>query len=267
MSNLLADKLTLDLICGIVRIKCPPKHNPAKVGRPFEYKIRDCASKILIILQTGQSWRSMGKGYSTYNKAHNLWSDKGVYREAFDSLQKMKEFANSMGTDFYIDASVIRNKCGIEDISHCYKIKCKRSSKITVIMGSNGLPVSLCVSKSSVHDINFVLPALNKIKLRKRKIKSLVGDTGYMSLPLKNELRSKGINLIYGQKRNLIDPIIWNNKEKKLFDKRYKVEGIFSTLYSNRRLNVRYERKTNCFESFIHLAMIHMIFKKLGPIK
>ena len=95
-----------------------------------------------------------------------------------------------METAFYIDACVLRNKCGHDEISHCYKIKAKRSTKITIIVGSNGLPISLCVAKSSVHDVKFVMPALAQIKFRKRKIKTLIGDKGYQSTQFRTDFRS-----------------------------------------------------------------------------
>ena len=57
-----------------------------------------------------------------------------------------------------------------------------------------------------------------------------------------------------------------NDKEKRLLEERFRVEGTFNTILSNRRLNVRYEQKVKHFESFIYLAMVNMIFTKLGPL-
>lgn len=256
-----AKKFTIQLICDLIKHKYYSKKETR--GRPIKRTIHECVENILKVLRTGQQWDSLGKGYSTYHKRFCQWSTDGIFEEAFYALQKISNFANSMGTCFYIDACVIRNKCGSDDVSYCPKIKCKRSCKITVIVGSNGLPISLVVSKASVHDVQFVLPALSRIKLRKRKIKTLVGDKGYLSLPLKKKLAPTGTNLLYGQRKNLKAPIIWTPKEQKHMDNRFLVESFFSTLLFNRRLNVRYERKSKHFESMIYLAMVQMISKKV----
>lgn len=262
VSKKLATSLTVDLICGLLKITYPH----IWFGRPLTYSFRTCVEKIVQVLQTGQQWESVGTGWSSFHKRFTEWSDANIFSDAFYLIQKIPSFANAMGTSFYIDACVIRNKCGRDEISYCYKIKCKRSVKISVIIGSNGLPVSLCVSKSSVHDVKFVLPALSKIKLRTRKIKTLIADKGYQSIKLRKDFKKQGINYIYHQKKNLTRPFILTLKEKVLFDKRYTVEGAFSTILANRRLNVRYEQKQKHFESFIYLAMIHTIYKKLGPL-
>ena len=46
----------------------------------------------------------------------------------------------------------------------------------------------------------------------------------------------------------------------------YGLNGINCLCY-RRRLNVRYEQKVKHFESFIYLAMIDLIFTKLGPLE
>jgi len=256
------NKQTVKLICDLIKIKCS-----CVKRRPLIHSVEECVENILKVLKTGQQWYTLGNGYSTYHKRFCEWSDKEVFSEAFYLLQKIPNFANSMGTSFSIDSCVIRNKCGREDISYCYKIKCKRSVKMTIIVGDNGLPVSLNVSKSSVHDIKFVYPALSKIKLRTRKIKTLIGDKGYQKIDFRKELSKRKINYLYGQKENTKKPFIMNDKEQKLFNNRFRVEGTFSTLLSNRRLNVRYEQKTKHFESFIYIAMIDMICKTLDTLK
>ena len=257
----LSHKLTIKLICDLIKIKCTQVKR-----RPIIHSNEECVENILKLLKTGQQWNTLGKSYSTYHKRFCEWSNKGIFSDAFYFLQKLSKFSNSMKTAFYIDSCVIRNKCGYDEISHYYKIKCKRSVKITIIVGSNGLPVSLCVSKSSVHDVKFVMPAVSKIKLRTRKIKTLIGDCGYQQSQYREEFNKRGINYLYNQKKNLKNPFIMNPKEKQLLDNRFVVEKAFSNILSNRRLNVRYEQQVKHFESFVYLAMIDMTFTKLGSI-
>ena len=94
----------------------------------------------------------------------------------------------------------------------------------------------------------------------------MIRATKALSLELTLGLRNTGINYIYHQRKNLKKLFILNDKEKLLLKQRSLVETTFNTILSRRRLNVRSEQKVKHFESFIYLAMIDLIFTKLGPL-
>ena len=68
----------------------------------------------------------------------------------------------------------------------------KRGESMAVISDSNGKPVSFHLSKANESDIQFVLPCLNKIRV-KQKVKNLGGDKGYILRSVNIDLRNRGI--------------------------------------------------------------------------
>src|SRR6185437_8172207 len=103
-------KFLIELISNLIEKKYHYKSNSPRIGRPLIHPIKKCVEKIFNVLRTGQQWKALGEGYSTYHKRFVQWSNDGIFEEAFHSLQRITKFSNEMKTYFAIDSCILRNK-------------------------------------------------------------------------------------------------------------------------------------------------------------
>lgn len=243
----------------------------ARRGRPQNFSNECYLDLIMETLITGQQWYAINGKYRASFLPHYTgvfkkmqeWGKAGIFEEAYNHLFKLKKVLKKIGGDFFIDTNVFRNINGIDQISSCYKIKCKKSSKLSVIVDRNGIPVSFHLSESRIHDVRLILPTINNLKIKKSLIKNLVGDKGYCSKQLKQQFRQEGINYLYPQKNNFINPEIITPENRQLLSSRYIVENLFSWVFNYRRLSTRLERKIVNYKYFLCLAFVNIITNKI----
>ena len=69
-----------------------------------------------------------------------------------------------------------------------------------------------------------------------------------------------------------ITPIIWHRKnskmkfnkhEQKIYKNRIIIENVFSWLFKNRRLNKTYDKKICTYYSFLFMALIKILLKRM----
>ena len=92
----------------------------------------------------------------------------------------MKTQLKKINKNCYVDSTIIRNICGIEDVNYTYKIKSKKGTKVSIIVNSKGIPLSIHTTNSNYSDVSLVLPSYMKIN-KNIKIENLLGDKGYVS--------------------------------------------------------------------------------------
>ena len=131
------------------------------------------------------------------------------------------------------------------------------------------------IDKGNVHDVKLVEDTL---PIPFIQIKNVIGDKGYISKNLKENLKiNKNINLIYpyrnynkskaisknGNKRFKKTNYMTNTpEEKSLLKKRHKIENFFSNLKKFRRISFIYERNIRNFEGFVYLAFLLSFVKR-----
>jgi hypothetical protein len=163
--------------------------------------------------------------------------------------------------DVFIDSTIIRNIGGTQDVSYNHKIKSKKGTKVSIIVNSKGMPLSIHTVDARHHDVSLVLP--NYFKVHKNtKIKNIIGDKGYISLSHKNYFNDMNINYIYPYKMNSKNNLMTAEEKIKLKSRSIN-ENSFSWLTQYRRLTSRYEKYTITFTSFIILAFSNITLNKL----
>ena len=94
----------------------------------------------------------------------------------------------------------------------------------------------------------------------------MVADKGYINDKQKQKLRKKGIYMITPLKKNNKSvKLNYYQKQKlnNLMPTRHLNENYFSWLTCQNRLNIRYDKLIETFESFLYLGAIHTMFNKL----
>ncbi len=157
-------------------------------------------------------------------------------------------------------------KGGGEEVAYGYKGK---GILIHTLTDGNGMPVANCTTPANGSERQQVMPLLNSVTVKtnapgrpRKRVKVLAADKGYDSKELRAVLRKRGIRpqlpkRVRKTKRNLGRPI-------KISVPRFQIERCFAWFQRKyRRLVVRWERISACFNAFVSLATIHIWINRI----
>ena len=127
-----------------------------------------------------------------------------------------------------------------------------KGSKIHIIMGRKE-PLCVQITGAQTHDCKVAVEMLGL--LNKEEIYRFVGDKGYDTNKIRDELKARDISAEIPNKQN--------RKMKYRFDKtvykwRHRIENLFGKIKENRRLAMRFEKLDSTFMSFIAMALIKL---------
>ena len=214
-------------------------------------------------LKTGNTWENISNEFKI-SKTHlhrvfNIWCDANIFKNAY--TQFLKQYNCYIDQDeVYIDTSIIINKYGYKNTTgyNSYEAKKHRSNKISCIVSKNGIPLSIKITNSQIHDIKILYDTLPKRTI----FTKLYGDKAYISKNLKYKLkRNRNIELITEYRCNQL-------KKQKIDTKpRITIEHFNSLIKQNRIINVRYDKNIEPYESMVYLGCLYrglqIVFKFL----
>ena len=215
---------------------------------------------MITVLRDVHSWNSLGnilkESYNVskfhHKRIYNVflkWSKNDVFKIAYNELLNSTLTYNSNSTiDLFIDTSNINNKYGIQDIDYGINKK-KRVSKLSLICDINKNVLSVSMHNGKIHDVKTINPSVNNLlNFRYRKI-NLIGDKGYVTKDIKQELKQKKINLIYPKRKNQVInedqefKEINKKKKQKEKDKKKKEKNKKSDKKNNKKNKQRSKQK------------------------
>ena len=131
------------------------------------------------------------------------------------------------------------------------------------------MPLANCTTPANDSERQQVMPLLNSVTVKtnspgrpRKRVKVLAGDKGYDSKELRAALRKRGI-------RPQLPKRTWKTKKKqgrpiKISVPRFQQERCFAWFQRKyRRLVVRWERISACFNAFVSLATIHIWINRI----
>lgn len=129
------------------------------------------------------------------------------------------------------------------------------------MVDATGLPLSCLVTAANEHDVTALLPVVLAIPLRHlgepdRLPSSLLGDQAYDSAGHEDILASLGVRPLFAQRGR--------EHGSGLGKQRYVVEQTIASVHHNRRLKVRYEKRSDIHLAFLTLACIKLCFYRLS---
>jgi transposase len=130
------------------------------------------------------------------------------------------------------------------------------------VADGTGLPIAICVTSASPHEVTLVEPTLAARWIDDTP-ERLVGDRAYDSDPLDEQLAEQGVEMIAPHRRNRTGPKTQDGRKLHRFKRRWKVERLFAWLGNFRRLVVRYERYLDNYLGFVHLGCIGILLRYL----
>jgi transposase len=130
------------------------------------------------------------------------------------------------------------------------------------ITDAHGLPVAVCVTSASPHEVKLVEQTLDATFVDEAP-EILIGDKAYDSDPLDQKLRSeRGVELVAPHKANRKKPPTQDGRPLRRYRRRWKVERLFAWLHNFRRLVVRYEVYPLNFLTFVQLGCLMILMRQ-----
>jgi len=278
------NKTYFNIILKYVNKLCPNIRTPKYTNSYY-------LTNILSLLNEFVTWKSLRKSisykngklankpmcdilkdnhYKTIAAKHLLWSRSKVYEFAYKEIMKMQIPTKGDHLQLIIDATLIINKTGIDEIGYGSETRKKKFTKLTVISDNDANLIAVIAHKANdkeikfknndkiyqiktlEHEIKGIVPAISS--LRTNKNITLTADAGYVmhdkdKLILKNKLK---ITLISPYRCNQNRE---NTKEEiELLKKRPKVENAIQKLKRYNRVHVRRDQLLCSYMGFVHMA-------------
>jgi transposase len=246
-----------------------------------KYSLDQILDVIEYILITGSSWRSLNlpvfkntdiKWQSIYFHFQKF-AKANVFKKVYLKLLDRYFTKNKSGKLKYlsIDTSFVKNYCASNVAFNGY-CKKKRLSKLSLIVDANGVPISALLARGNNSDqklfysnIDDPLVRINSQNNNNKHKRYLLADAIYDTNQIRSKIKHMNITpIIAFNKRNSIkDTRIMTDKHKQIFRKRMIVENTFSWIYQNHRTNGRYDKLTRTYYSFLFMAFIKILLKRL----
>ena len=131
------------------------------------------------------------------------------------------------------------------------------------------MPLANCTTPANGNEPERVIPLLDRVKVKtnrrgrpRKRLKVLAADKGYDSKKIRAALRKRGI-------RPQLPKRAWKTKKNrgrpiKISVPRFQQERCFAWFQRKyRRLVVRWERISACFNAFLSLATIHIWINRI----
>ena len=175
--------------------------------------------------------------------------------------------------NYYTDTTFVCNKLGEESVGYNQQIKKHKTSKISIITDDFNIPVSVSISSGSPHDSTILYNQLddlhNKHPLLFNKNKTLIADAAYDSQKLRVKVDELNLGKLLthknrrnGKQKEIKD--IYKLDEYLLLKQRINVEHSICEYKKYKRCQLRYDRQLNTFSSFVYLASLKILIKKVG---
>ena len=230
--------------------------------RRLKLNINNYLDEIDKVLKYGNPWRSINHyqlHYTTFYKFFNRLVRYNIFKKLHNKITKMYYKKNNY-KNLFIDSTMIKNINGHDFTGANHYDRNRKGNKISVIVNDKGIPISLHLSTSNIHDSKLIEKTINNTSIQIISSR-LIADKGYINSKLKRKLKKKKISLIYPYRKNQKK----NNTtfEKNLLKGRYIVENYFGWLKQYRRVQQRYDSIAINYMNFIYLASINLIIKKI----
>jgi hypothetical protein len=253
-----------------------------------KYNIKDLFTLLFYKLQYATPYRQIKnikiEGINTVINGSTLkyFYDKLIRINFLEDFFKFinHKYVNKLGDKIdilYIDSTLIANKLGIDDISYNVQLKKHKSSKVSLVIDSFGVPIDYIVTNSKNHDASICIDHINNIVNNYPNMcdgnKKIIADAAYDSNKIRNALKNSNLGELICEKnkRNTKNPILLQANNIPLYTKmllksRSKIEHTNNIIKKNKTINNRYEKYVKNYTGFILLGLIKLAFNKFGAI-
>jgi len=237
---------------------------PKAQGRPRTHSLRAVLDAIFYLLRTGCPWRYLPRDFPPWQTVYyhfRRFRLSGMWHRiltALRAVERQRVGRDAQPTAAIIDAQSTKTVEESAPISGYDGHKNVKGRKRRLLVDSLGLPLSVYVTPADVQDRAGARCLLAGLKLLVPRSKKIWADGAYSGEELARWCEKEG-----GWELEVVD----RNRGaqgSKVLPKRWIVERTFSWLIRNRRLSKDYERMVQSSETFIKVAMIRLIVRRLA---
>jgi len=144
------------------------------------------------------------------------------------------------------------------------KTKCGKGTKVMTMVDAGGTPLAVTIDSASPAEVSLIEPLLDRRVLARLPAK-LVYDRAADSDPLRERLKSRGIELVCPHRKSRKKPPTQDGRKLKAYKRRWPVERTNAWLQNFRRVLVRHEYRAENYLGFVQLACLLVTLRKLRP--
>lgn len=255
----MAAPLVSDELWSRIEPLLPKHHSPGPEGGRPPVDDRAAFTGILFVLRTGIPWELLpqemhcGCGMTCWRRLRD-WQASGVWDKLLAVM--LSELRGDDKIDWSraaVDSSSIRAVGGGEATGPNPTDRARPGTKHHVLVDGHGVPLAVSITGANVPDIKQLLPLVVAVPAvggkpghPRSRPKRLYADRAYDSEPARCILRWLGIEPLLAKRGT--------EHGSGLGRFRWVVERTISWLHQQRRLRVRYERRSDIHSGFLTLA-------------
>ena len=244
-----------------------------------KYTLDQILDVIEYVLITGASWRSIN--LPIFNNLNIRWqsiyyhfqkfSKANVFKKVYLQLLDTYFKRNRSGKLKYlsVDTSFVRNQCSKHVAFNGYYKK-KRLSKLSIIVDSNGVPISALITEGNHNDQklfhrnwkNLFVEITSTNNNNKHK-RYLLADAIYDAERVRQSAIDKNITPIIWKRKYKGRSIHLSKNHKQIFKRRIVIDNSFSWIYQNQRTYKRFDKSNLAYMSFLFMAFIRIILRRI----
>lgn len=237
---------------------------PKPEGRPRTHSLRDVLDAIFYVLKSGCHWRLLPHDFPPWStvyyhfrrfRLNGLWS---VILKVLRAAERKRAGKDPQPTAAIMDSQSVKTTEESAYPSGYDAHKNVKGRKRHLLVDTLGLPLSVYVTPADVQDRAGARYLLAGLKPLVPRLKKIWADGAYSGEGLARWCEEEG--------RWELEVVERNREAQgfKVLPKRWIVERTFSWLIRNRRLSKDYERMVQSSETFIEVAMIRLMVRRLA---
>ena len=246
----------------------PVRTGKKKAGRPAKSD-RQMLGALLYVLRTGLQWnalpREIGASSTVYDR-FRWWLREGFFQRLWQA--GLEEFDELVGIDWEwqsVDGAMTKAPFGGGATGPNPTDRAKRGTKRSTLSEGHGLPLALVVAGANRHDMKLLAatldaPVVERPTPSEERPQGLCLDAGYDDDEVRAVAEAHGYTPHIRPRGE--DRAHAGSRDPAKRPRRWVVERLHSWLNRSRRLLVRWEKRQDTYEAFLHLACALLCFQQ-----
>lgn len=255
-------------MCKYINILYPKKYN--FTNKKQKHNLNDILDDILYIMDTGVPYRKL-RSKINHNSLYyhvDFFIKSNVFEkfynyllyEYFETNKEEKLKYQSIDTSFIINKGAYQS-----EVKRNIYAKGKNCLKLSLIVSSFGIPISVVVDTGNVHDCKIFEKNMKEMLYDSNDQKGekyFLADAGYDSKKIRSVMSEKGYIVKIPKNRRGAKEKIKVDKSDNIYKKRMIVENVFATIKQSRRLSNIYEKFVMSYRMYLFLMLCKIVISK-----